>query len=135
VKGKCRNRESGDGWEERKIGRWDPSGDTYMKAASRRCVLKKWGTRFEQERNVRNEGGQKASLELRSISKPKVSASKSKRQMFADFGRFPQNLSTSRRQSQTSACPTFTGGESSSAMPLRKGLSRFSKQTKELENV
>ena len=39
--GKLLDRECGR--EEKKVGMWDPSGKTYMKAASRRwCVSKKW---------------------------------------------------------------------------------------------
>jgi len=50
--GKMSDRESGGGWEEGKMGTWDPSGDTYMKALHWWCVCQRsGGTRSKQERN------------------------------------------------------------------------------------
>ena len=98
--GKLSDRES-SGREEKRVGTLDPSGKTYMKAASRRwCVLKKW----ERGLNKRELGEMKeakeqfrTSLELRSVSKPNVSARKYKRRIFADFRRICPHYADSRR--------------------------------------
>jgi hypothetical protein len=43
-------------WEERKVGIRNPSGDTYMKTASRLwCASQKWEMRLERERNGRKQ--------------------------------------------------------------------------------
>jgi hypothetical protein len=63
-------RESGGGQEERKMGSWDPSGNTYMKATlCWWCVLKKWGMRFEQVKKRRPKRA--SSLELQSFPRKK----------------------------------------------------------------